>query len=88
MYKLSEIQIKDNIFVENGPVTTFKEIEFSPYYKYLAMQQKVLTMNSGGPCTFAVENEFQYFESCFNQIYSIDLPPLLGTIYIQNCDDV
>lgn len=32
---LSELQIVDNIFEENGPVTISKEREFSPYYKYL-----------------------------------------------------
>ena len=32
---ISELVVEDNTFLENGPVTLQKEIEFSPYYKYM-----------------------------------------------------
>ena len=32
---ISEVQVIDNEFEENGPVTLSVEKEFSPYYKYL-----------------------------------------------------
>ena len=45
IFKLSELQITDNEFKENGPVTSFAEAEFSPYFKYFALGAKKLTMN-------------------------------------------
>ena len=33
--KISEVQIIDNRFTDNGPVTASKEIQYSPYYKYM-----------------------------------------------------
>ena len=32
---ISEVQIIDNIFENNGPTTLAAEREFSPYFKYL-----------------------------------------------------
>ena len=37
MFHLSNLNIYNNNFTENGPVTSFSEIEYSPYYKYLAL---------------------------------------------------
>ena len=37
MDEISEIQITNNTFKENGPTTSFAEAEFSPYYKYFAL---------------------------------------------------
>ena len=37
MLHLSSMNIYNNNFVENGPVTSFSEIEYSPYYKYFAL---------------------------------------------------
>ena len=37
MYLVSEIYILNNTFMENGPVTSFSEVQYSPYYKYFAM---------------------------------------------------
>ena len=45
IFKLSELQIADNLFVENGPVTSYSEIMFSPYYKYFALGGKTLSFN-------------------------------------------
>ena len=36
--KISEVQIIDNRFTDNGPVTASKEIQYSPYYKYMTDQ--------------------------------------------------
>ena len=33
--KISELQIMNNRFTDNGPVTASKEIQYSPYYKYM-----------------------------------------------------
>ena len=43
MFGVSELQIVNNTFTENGPVTTFSEREYSPYFKYFALGQKLLT---------------------------------------------
>ena len=47
MDEISEIIITNNTFKENGPTTAFSEVELSPYYKYFALQQKTLTLNTG-----------------------------------------
>ena len=41
---ISELQIIDNLFEENGPVTLSKEKEFSPYYKYLQNSNRTITL--------------------------------------------
>ena len=33
--RINELQIKKNQFTDNGPVTAPKEIQFSPYYKFM-----------------------------------------------------
>ena len=86
--EISEIQITNNTFKENGPTTSFSEAEFSPYYKYFALGKKLLTFNTGACSTSKnITTEFEYIERCFNQLYFIDLPPLFGAIYVHHCND-
>ena len=33
--KINELQIIDNTFMNNGPVTAYHEIQFSPYHNYV-----------------------------------------------------
>ena len=41
--QVSELLIYDNVFEQNGPVTAVKEMEYSPYYKYLLNRNRTLT---------------------------------------------
>ena len=45
IFDLSELQINDNLFNENGPVTSFSEVEHSPYFKYFALGTRKITLN-------------------------------------------
>ena len=92
---LSELQILSNNITENGPVTSFREVELSPYYKYLALGNKTLSMNKPttfGGCTLLPEdatlptNEFEYSERCYNALYNIDMPPMTGAVHVENCE--
>lgn len=40
---INEVQILDNKFMGNGPVQTYREIEFSPYYKNFLYNQRTLS---------------------------------------------
>ena len=82
---MSEIQIANNTFKENGPTTTFSEALLSPYYKYFALEKSVLTLNNNSECNYT--NEFMFFEKCFSQMTYIDIPPLKGAVYIHHCND-
>ena len=83
---MSEIQIVNNTFKENGPISSFSEVLLSPYYKYFALEKMVMTLNHGS-CEYNYTNEFMYFENCFSQMSYIDLPPLKGAINIHHCND-
>lgn len=87
MFELSELQITQNFFKSNGPVTSFEEEIYSPYFKYFALGAKKLTMNLPitDSCVNAT-NEFEYVEQCVNQLKFIDTPPLTGAIHIENCE--
>ena len=86
LHDLSEIQIANNTFKENGPTSSFSEALFSPYYKYFAEQKFIMTLNHGS-CDYNYTNEFMFFEKCFSQMNYIDLPPLKGAVYIHHCND-
>ena len=60
IFKLSVLQVKNNLFLENGPVTSFSESELSPYYKYFTLGTRALTMNLALSCTSSFTNEFDY----------------------------
>ena len=90
--KINELQIESNVFRANGPVTSFEEATYSPYYKYLALQARNLTLNTmfAGNICFDLEheilNEFSYIECCYRALESIDMPALQGALYIENCE--
>ena len=86
IHEMSEIQIVNNTFKENGPTSSFSEALLSPYYKYFALEKMVMTLNKVS-CAHNYTNEFMYFEKCYNQMLYIDLPPLKGAIYIHHCND-
>ena len=48
--RLSSLKVSNNCFMENGPVTSMSEIEYSPYYKYLAKGSRTLSMNLEATC--------------------------------------
>ena len=86
MYLLSDIHILNNTFMENGPVTTFSEVQYSPYYKYFAMGSRKITLNVDA-CQgiYNYTNEFDYFDHCYHVVNFIDMPPLEGAIHITHC---
>ena len=88
MFHLSNLNIYNNNFTENGPVTSFSEIEYSPYYKYLALGQRTMTISEAG-CSInsTYTNEFDYAQNCFNPSYYVDMPPTHGALYIEHCYD-
>ena len=94
MFGVSEMQIANNTFTENGPVTTFSEAMYSPYYKYLALGQKLLTVNTPTrefSLCINISNEFDYMEKCsrffLNPLYYFDMPALTGAVHIESYDD-
>ena len=64
IFRLHELQVMNNSFTENGPMTTFSEIEHSPYYKYLAQGNRTLTLNLPVECDFDYTTEYEYIEKC------------------------
>ena len=82
--RISEVQIKKNIFMDNGPVTAAKEMEFSPYYRYLAGQERTISFYV--PDT-GCKDEAEYFDKYRKEGERIDMPQLQGAIYIKNCFD-
>ena len=46
IFHLNEVHVVNNTFKENGPVTSFSEAEYSPYYKYFALGKKLLTFTA------------------------------------------
>ena len=86
--ELNELHILNNTFAKNGPVTTFSEIEHSPYYKYLAHGARTLTLNLPTFCFVNYTNEFDYIENCvLGAFYYIDMPSILGALYVEHCLD-
>ena len=66
VFKLSVLEVTKNVFMENGPVTTFTEMENSPYYKYFAQGLRTLTLNLAINCWSYYSNEFDYIEKCID----------------------
>ena len=62
--RLSFLKVSNNSFIENAPVTSMSEIEYSPYYKYLAKGSRTLSMNLDASCGYSFTNEFEYQEKC------------------------
>ena len=55
---INEVQVTRNTFLENGPVTSFEEALYSPYYKYLALSNRTISLNLMS-CDSAT-NEYDY----------------------------
>ena len=43
---VSELQVHENTFSKNRPVTSFIEKEYSPYFKYVALEKRAIVMNA------------------------------------------
>ena len=82
--RISEVQIKKNRFTDNGPVTASKEIEFSPYYRYMTDQERTISFYVADS---DVNDEAKYFNKKWKDGTRIDMPQLQGAIYIKNCFD-
>ena len=67
--------------MENGPVTSFVEQTYSPYFKYLALGVKALTLNKVTDCA-EVLNELDFSELCQDKLKFIDMPSLTGAVHI------
>ena len=65
-------------------MTSFDEINNSPYYKYLAMGSRTLSMNLR-VVNLGFTNEFDYAENCVGENEFIDMPALEGAVHIEHC---
>ena len=83
--KISEIQIMNNRFTDNGPVTASKEIQYSPYYKYMTDQKRTISFYVKNT---DVTDEAKYFNKEWVDELTIDMPMVQGAVYIKNCNDV
>ena len=66
-------------------MTSFAEIEFSPYYKYLNLGNRTLSLNLKSECFSEYTNEFSYIENCVDSGWYIDLPIMSGAVHIEHC---
>lgn len=87
IFRLHELQVMNNTFTENEPITTFSETEYSPYFKYLAQGSRTLTLNVPVECSRDYSNEFEYIEKCVSDGNFIDMPTLTGAVHIKHCLD-
>ena len=75
-----------NTFKGNGPVTTYAELDHSPYVKYLSTSEseigRPLSANYIDKCEAV--GELEQIAQCSSSGKYIDLPPLRGAIYIRN----
>lgn len=83
--RINEIQIRKNQFTDNGPVTASKEIQFSPYYKFMTDRQRTVSFYM--PSRNFID-EAQYFDRGWDDGYTIDMPMVQGAIFIKNCFDL
>ena len=72
---INEIQIIGNKFMSNGPVQTYREIEFSPYYKNFLYNKRtlayyLLNKDALGDCV----DESAWLNRCYRDGYQIDMP--------------
>ena len=59
--EISELSIYDNLFEENGPVTAVKEMQYSPYYEFLANRNRTITYFTGNETCM---EEMAYYDRC------------------------
>lgn len=69
--KINEVQINENEFMNNGPVFGHREIEFSPYYRFLAHKDRLLTFFDE---ELKCRDEFEWYHKCAREDTSIDMP--------------
>ena len=86
---INSVEIEDNTFYENGPMTSFAERSHSPYYKYFAKGQKLISYNAvpTAGCPADIDNEFSYIYLCWTALSYIDLPAVKGALYLEQCQD-
>ena len=65
---VSELKILGNKFINNGPVHTYSEINYSPYYKYFLYNERTLAFyfldkSSLGDC----KDEASWMNQCYIQ---------------------
>lgn len=70
-------------------MTSFAERSHSPYYKYFAKGQKLISYNAvpTAGCPADIDNEFSYIYLCFTALSYIDLPAVKGALYLEQCQD-
>ena len=61
--------------MNNGPVSTYREIEHSPYYKHFLYNERtvafyLLENDILGDC----KDEASWFNRCYRSGYTIDMP--------------
>ena len=81
----NHLTIEDNTLTGNGPVTSYAELEHSPYVKNLLSSdaKKPLTLNYIEDCE--ATGELEFIDQCSGATDEfIDLPTLRGAIYIRN----
>ena len=81
---LNALHIDGNVFLGNSPSGTWSEVPWSPYYKYFALSQKLISYYSSA-CS--ATNEIEFYAFCYSELGYIDSPALEGAVYIENCID-
>ena len=86
---VSELKMTENKFMSNGPVHTYNEIWYSPYYKNFLYNKRTLCYYLLGTELLGdCKDEPSWFNRCYRNGYAIDMPQLQGTIYILNCHEL
>ena len=80
---ISELVIQDNLFKENGPVTSQTERAYSPYYRYLANGNHTITYFPKANST----DEYQYFAEFQSEFKHLEMNAVKGALYIKSCYD-
>ena len=77
--------------MNNGPVTAYHEIQYSPYHMHVNKTGRTFTFfltESVTDQTGTCRDETQYFARCRLEGNLIDMPQMQGAIYIENCHDL
>jgi hypothetical protein len=82
---VNELQLIQNQFTNNGPVHSYREIEYSPYVKHFLKNNRTLTYYQLDTYLGACADEWAWLNKCYRNGYKIDMPQIQGAIYIKNC---
>lgn len=87
--KISELDISENLFELNGPVTRQIEQKYSPYYKYLVPTNRTsLTFYSDRNVTNSTSlSEYDFYTRHMNESINIFTPMIMGALSVQACLD-